>query len=389
MADDVEVNDRRVSYIASSGQTVFDIDFPMDSQDEQDLSVYNNGSALTYTTDYTVDLDNLEVTLTSGASADDIIVIEGSAQIKREIAFTRNGSLRTSVLNSDFRRMFYILQEMSRDIERSVQLSKSASISITVTLPDPADGHVLVWDGDDGALGNGPSIVDIANAQTYAENASLSATTALNAQSAAESARDEAQASVGGVRVSANDTTPGNLEAKLLAGTGLSLSTQNDGGNETRTISPDIASQAEAEAGTATDKLMTPENTAQLIESILREKIYPVGSVYISETNSENPGVILGFGTWTAIEGKMLIGADGTYTAGSTGGSATTTQTTSTLAAHSHTINSLTRSYASSGINGSYLGSTGDTSTTVSAGSGNAMTTISPYHAFYIWRRTA
>jgi hypothetical protein len=40
----------------------------------------------------------------------------------------------------------------------------------------------------------------------------------------------------GNVSVSANDTTPSNLEAKIIAGTGISLSTQNDGGNETLTI---------------------------------------------------------------------------------------------------------------------------------------------------------
>lgn len=42
-----------------------------------------------------------------------------------------------------------------------------------------------------------------------------------------------------GVKVSSNDTTAGDLEAKLLAGTGLTASTQNDGGNETRTIDLD------------------------------------------------------------------------------------------------------------------------------------------------------
>lgn len=39
-----------------------------------------------------------------------------------------------------------------------------------------------------------------------------------------------------GIKVSANDTTPNTLEAKLLAGSSLSLSTQNDGANETRTL---------------------------------------------------------------------------------------------------------------------------------------------------------
>jgi hypothetical protein len=39
--------------------------------------------------------------------------------------------------------------------------------------------------------------------------------------------------------VSADDTTPSNLETKLLAGTGLAATTQNGGGNETRTLALD------------------------------------------------------------------------------------------------------------------------------------------------------
>ena len=60
------------------------------------------------------------------------------------------------------------------------------------------------------------------------------------------------------------------------------------------------------------------------------EKVFPVGSIYTSLTDSRNPNTILGFGTWTAIEaGTTLISAgtvtdeDGTsrtYTAGETYG---------------------------------------------------------------------
>jgi hypothetical protein len=73
-------------------------------------------------------------------------------------------------------------------------------------------------------------------AQTAAETAQTNAETA---QAAAEAARDTALAAVGGVAVSADDTTPSNLETKLLAGTGLAATTQNGGGNETRTLALD------------------------------------------------------------------------------------------------------------------------------------------------------
>jgi hypothetical protein len=52
---------------------------------------------------------------------------------------------------------------------------------------------------------------------------------------------DLASSSGGLIRVSSNDTTPGYLEGKLLvSGSALSLSTQNDGADETRTITLSI-----------------------------------------------------------------------------------------------------------------------------------------------------
>ncbi len=60
--------------------------------------------------------------------------------------------------------------------------------------------------------------------------------------------------------------------------------------------------------------------------------VYPVGAIYIS-VNSTNPGILFG-GTWQAIEGNFLIGADSTYTAGQTGGSTNHTHTLS----HTHTM---------------------------------------------------
>lgn len=57
--------------------------------------------------------------------------------------------------------------------------------------------------------------------------------------------------------------------------------------------------------------------------------LYPVGAVYIS-ANSTSPASLFG-GTWESIGGRFLLGADSTYTAGSTGGEATHTLTANEL----------------------------------------------------------
>lgn len=67
------------------------------------------------------------------------------------------------------------------------------------------------------------------------------------------------------IKVSANDTTAGTIEEKILSSGLVGLTTQNDGANETRTIDVPVSSQAEAEAGVINTKAMTPLRVAQAI----------------------------------------------------------------------------------------------------------------------------
>lgn len=69
----------------------------------------------------------------------------------------------------------------------------------------------------------------------------------------------------------------------------------------------------------------------------LLDLVYPVGSIYCS-TKSTSPASLMG-GTWSAINGKFLLGTNSTYTLGSTGGEATHTLTTNEMPAHKHVIN--------------------------------------------------
>lgn len=69
--------------------------------------------------------------------------------------------------------------------------------------------------------------------------------------------------------------------------------------------------------------------TSQITDFL--NKVYPVGSIYIS-TSSTSPATLFG-GTWTAIQNRFLVAAGSSYSAGSTGGSATHAHTS---AAHKH-----------------------------------------------------
>ena len=167
--------------------------------------------------------------------------------------------------------------------------------------------------------------------------------------------------------------------------------------------------------------------TAYLKSAIL-QTIYPVGAIYAT-TKNENPATTLGFGTWTRVKDKMLLGYGDTYTTiKATGGNralqahthgipALTGSTTSN-GDHGHRITDSTTSYGTGSQSGwrclSWSGTSHDwwqdvytpsnggghshtisttASTTDSTGSGAAADSVEgnmpPYYVVYIWERTA
>lgn len=89
------------------------------------------------------------------------------------------------------------------------------------------------------------------------------------------------------------------------------------------------------------------EDKSSITDQELLEKIYPVGSIYIS-ANATNPSNLFG-GTWESIKDKFLLAAGTIYNAGNTGGKASITLSTSQLPSHRHSIPSLTGEAESNG----------------------------------------
>ena len=173
-----------------------------------------------------------------------------------------------------------------------------------------------------------------------------------------------------------------------------------------------------AAVGTSTTQIAT---TAFVNAAIVAA--YPVGSIYMS-TVATNPNTLFGFGTWVTYgSGRVLISQDGTYTAGSTGGSATTTLIEANLPSHTHSAtftgtalgthdhyvgsNDSTAGYGSDAGNREFVQnynagngpatytnpiSAGTPSGSVSVsntGSGTSFSNLPPYVAVYMWNRTA
>lgn len=123
----------------------------------------------------------------------------------------------------------------------------------------------------------------------------------------------------------------------------------------------------------------------------LLDLIYPVGSIYMS-VSSASPSAFIG-GTWEQIKDRFLLAAGSTYAAGTTGGAATHTLTTSEMPAHNHDIEVSNGSTSGSDYfkvtfnqGGTYKTYTGCIK---SKGGGGAHNNMPPYLTVYVWKRTA
>ena len=95
--------------------------------------------------------------------------------------------------------------------------------------------------------------------------------------------------------------------------------------------------------------------TSNSLVSDLLNRVYPVGSIYMSAVNV-SPAAFLG-GTWQAIEqGRMLMAAGSSWQAGTTGGAAYHTLTVQEMPAHDH---SATETEAGAHAHGASTGSAG------------------------------
>lgn len=130
----------------------------------------------------------------------------------------------------------------------------------------------------------------------------------------------------------------------------------------------------------------------ETIRQSITDALLPVG-IYITLSVDTDPATLWG-GTWERLEeGRTLIAAGSTYTAGSTGGEATHTLINSEMPSHNHAIwypnegagnNSAQIGYPSVASKSTYYAVGSDTG---DVGGGKAHNNMPPYLAVYIWHR--
>jgi hypothetical protein len=328
-------------------------------------------TTLTLTTDYSVSGTGEDsggnVTLVSAGSSGDKLVIRKVLPLTQTTDLVENDPNRADVMENALDRMVLIAQQIDENVQRAVV--RDVTQTTQVTLPTPSADKLIGWDSAGTGLENKTALdTDV---QTACETAQTAAETA---QGLAEDARDAAALSAIAAQESAE-------AAELIADL-------------------EVASQADAEAGTNNAKMMTPLRTAQAITALALEIVYPVGIV-VTLGVATNPGTLFGVGTWAQIKGRVICGkADsGTFdTLNATMGAETHTLTTAQIPAHTHTNNVIT-------LSGSQINSTGDpgsgtrheganssnraTGLTSSTGGGGAHNNIQPTIVKYVWERVS
>ena len=154
----VPINDAstRNSYTATGGQTVFPYTFWI--KDEDDLDVYQNGTLLTKTTHYTIDTVQAtaggNVTLVTGATASDTIVIAYTPAIERQSEFQTSGEFLAASLNLELSYLTSLMQYIDTQLSRKLGFADSDTTVATFSLPTPSASEVLGWDVAGTALTN-------------------------------------------------------------------------------------------------------------------------------------------------------------------------------------------------------------------------------------------
>lgn len=144
--------------------------------------------------------------------------------------------------------------------------------------------------------------------------------------------------------------------------------------------------------------------TLTILGKNILEMVYPIGSAYWNGSDSRDPSLILGFGTWTALEGVSLGGKSATagsafnVAAGTIIGEEKHTLTTAEMPSHTHPegyvdFSAGKPSFAADSTWSTILYNAGghgvDNLSTVATGGGGSHNTIHPTKVGYLWQRTA
>lgn len=409
------------TYTGDNSTTAFSTVFSF--FESSDIVVTLDGVTKTLDTDYTVLGGNGAIgtiTFNTAPATDVAIIFQRVVAYDQQTDFANFDGNPADVTEKQFDLVVMQTQQLDDETNRSIKIPVGSS-GISTDLPTPAADKALLWNSTGTKIINSTDDFNdiVTDATTQATNALSSASAAASSASSAASSASSAASSASDAADSAasiNLPTLGSANQVLhvnSSGTDLeygSLDSNSLGSGSvtnTQVAKTVITGQTDVTVATgdsfiysdASDSGNLKKDTIQgiidLATTAALNAAYPVGSYYMNETDSTNPATLLGFGTWSAVTDKFIVGRGSTFV--STGGS----ETDSITLSQANLPSSVTLSQSSVGdVNNSATGSvkiaasdSGARSLTynVSLGSGTSFSvdTVPPYQAAYVWKRTA
>jgi hypothetical protein len=155
-------NSPRISYTATAGQTAFTV--PFEFFDASDLNVYVNDTLQTLTTHYSVtggSGSTGSITLVTGATLNDVVVITRDVTLERVTDFPTSGPFQVASLNTELDKVVAMIADMKDLADRGLRLSDSdTSATLVLANKDTRKGTVLAFNATTGAVEVGPTIAD-------------------------------------------------------------------------------------------------------------------------------------------------------------------------------------------------------------------------------------
>lgn len=280
-------NDSRIQYLSTGGEPNFSYDFPI--FDEADIEVLratdstSEAVTLVLTTDYTV----TGVGLVGGGTVVPVVTpvsgqiwtLQRNVPEDRLADFAQGGPYIAATVNKEEDRQIMMLQQLRRDIDRSLRLSDGdTATSLTLPLKDvrkslfaayDSNGDPIATDAPADAAAAAAAASEAAAAASEA-NAATSETNAESANTAAQSTLDRAQITqflAGSAQRSKNSATA-SAAAAATSEANAATSESNAGTSESNaaTSESNAASSASA-AATSESNASTSETNAAASEA--------------------------------------------------------------------------------------------------------------------------
>ena len=230
----------------------------------------------------------------------------------------------------------------------SEERAKTSETAAKQALQDTKTEHTAAL--QDIARARTTALNDVANstrtATTAAETATQQATAAAGSASTATTKAGEAEKSKTAAATSATNAKASEEASKNWA----------DEAKKAANTDPTVSIKGAPADAAATRALIEESLAAQRAEDYARIKFW-------ASNDPTSPASFIG-GTWERIEGEFIMGASSAYPVGTTGGSATHTQTVAEMPSHSH---SGSTGSAGSHSHSAWTGGAGGHSHTVSA----------------------